>query len=149
MWFPTFLVGPTLGLVRNVHQSRRRVRLTVHRGFASGPMFAFGDDPPVQVPPTENLYITVTNASRDRDIVVTHVWLETVPPVHVIDADLSRRLRHSDVWETMVPVSKVPAGATDVEWLARCMISPDDKVIKSRPRRNVPPAGMMPRGGSS
>jgi hypothetical protein len=95
---------------------------------------------------SENYYITVTNASRDRDIVVTHVWLETTPPVHAIDSELPLRLQHSARWETAIPVDTVPEGAALVEWLTRCLVSPDDKVVKSRPRKNVPPIGMVTRG---
>jgi len=28
------------------------------------------------------------------------------------------------------------------------LLAPDDKVVKSRPRKNVPPFGRVPRGGS-
>lgn len=96
----------------------------------------------------ECYFITVTNASRDRDIVVTHVWLETTPPVHVHDPALPVRLKYGDPWETPVPVGDLPEGTTDAEWLGRCVVTPEDKVIKSRPRRNVPPFGTIPRGGN-
>jgi hypothetical protein len=105
--------------------------------------------PAVLAPPrgsTDSYFITITNASRDRDIVVTHVWIETEPPVHVDDAALPLRLKHSAAWETSVPVQDVPAEPNAVPWLARCVLSPDDKVIKSRPRQNVPPFGTVPRG---
>jgi hypothetical protein len=75
--FPTFLIGPALALLgraRDRHQSRRRVKLTVHRAELLGPLVAIGGDviPP---PRTDSYFITITNASRDRDIVVTHVWM--------------------------------------------------------------------------
>lgn len=147
MAFPTFVIGPAFGLlgwVRDRHQSRRKVRLTVHRAYAVSALVV-GPGGSVQTG-SENYYVTVTNASRDRDIVVTHVWLDTTPPLQVFDPDLPVRLKHSAVWETVVPVDDIPAGTTDVEWLARCQVSPDDKVVKSRPRRNVPPFGTVPRG---
>jgi hypothetical protein len=95
---------------------------------------------------TDSYFITITNASRDRDIVVTHVWIDTEPPVHIEDPDLPVRLEHSAPWEMSIPVSDVPADPERVPWLARCMLSPDDKVVKSRPRQNVPPVGTVPRG---
>jgi hypothetical protein len=95
---------------------------------------------------TDSYFVTITNASRDRDIVVTHVWIATDPPVHIRDPALPVRLRYSAPWETSVPVMRVPADPAKVPWLARCQLSPDDKVVKSTPRRNVPPYGAVPRG---
>lgn len=147
MPFPTFLVGPLLtlaGWLRDRHQSRRRVRLTVHRAYRVDAIGTVGNET-IKVA-DEYYFITVTNASRDRDIVVTHVWIDSTPPVHVHDSDLPVRLAYSAPWETAVPVEQVPPETTDVEWRARCQLSPDDKVIKSRPRKNVPPFGAVPRG---
>jgi hypothetical protein len=138
---------PVIGWARRAHQSRRRVKLTVHRAYAVAALAIIGGTK-IEAG-GENYYITVTNASRDRDIVVTHVWIDSRPPVHVHDDDLPRRLRYGDVWETYVSVDEIPEGTPDVEWLARCAITPDDKVIKSRPRPNVPPYGAVPRGGTT
>jgi hypothetical protein len=123
------------------------VKLTVHRADLLDPIYILstsGPDPPRGR--TDSYFITITNASRDRDIVVTHVWIESEPPIHVHDPDLPVRLKHSAPWETSIPVSDVPADPERVRWLARCLLSPDDKVIKSRPRQNVPPFGNVPRG---
>jgi hypothetical protein len=147
MPFPDFLIGPgvaVLGWARKRHQSRRRVKLTVHRATRHEVFGLIGDE--IVSADSDEYFITVTNASRDRDIVVTHVWLETDPPVHVYDSDLPKRLEYSAPWETSVAVNDVPADPERVPWLARCQLSPDDKVIKSRPRRNVPPFGTIPRG---
>jgi hypothetical protein len=147
MPFPTFAIGPAASLaawLRNMHQSRRKVKLTVHRAFHQGPFASFGGE--VISIEDERWYITITNASRDRDIVVTHIWIESEPAVQVVDADLPVRLKYSAPWETSVSVSRVPGDAERVPWLARCLLSPDDKVIKSRPRKNVPPFGTVPRG---
>jgi hypothetical protein len=94
----------------------------------------------------ENYYITITNASRDRDIVVTHVWFDTPVQTQVFDQALPIRLRHGAPWETVVPVDDVAAAKDEALWLARCQLSPDDKVVKSKPRLNVPPFGTVPRG---
>lgn len=146
MPFPTFILGPSftlLGWVRDRHQSRRRVKLTVHRAHAVAMPVLGAEELEIG---EENFYINITNASHDRDIVVTHVWLDTVPPLQVLDPALPVRLKYSAPWETAVPVADVPENTTDVEWLARCQVAPDDKIIKSRPRRNVPPFGAVPRG---
>lgn len=145
MFVPTFLIGPTLGLRRYVQERRRKVKLTVHRAYFLRPLFAAGGGD-VVTDEGENLCITVTNASPTREVVVTHVWLETVPPVHVYDPGLPVRLKYGQPWETVVPVSDLPEGTERPEWLARCMITPDDKVIRSKPRKNVPPVGAVPRG---
>jgi hypothetical protein len=88
MPFPIFAIGPSLtiaGWIRERHQSRRKVRLTVHCANE-----VVGVDPATRQPilGRENYYITITNASRDRDIVVTHVWLDTTPRVGVVDVAL-------------------------------------------------------------
>ena len=98
------------------------------------------------MPPSENLYITITNASHSRDIVVTNLWLDTAPPIEVYDRDLPVRLKYGSPWETFIAISEVPEGTEDLEWLARCTITPDDKVIKSKPRKRVRPSGVVPRG---
>lgn len=146
MPFPFFALGPSLtvaGWMRERHQSRRKVKLTVHRanevtGYTPSRQPILG---------RENFYVTVTNASRDREVVVTHVWLDTKPSVHVHDPGLPVRLRHSAPWETVIPLTDVPADAAEmVPWLGRCQLSPDNKIVKSRPRENVPPFGTVPRG---
>jgi hypothetical protein len=60
-----------LAHARALHQSRRRVKMTVHRAELQGPMMAVGDQ--MITASTDSYFITITNASRDRDIVVTHV----------------------------------------------------------------------------
>jgi hypothetical protein len=144
MPFPIFAIGPSVsiaGRLRDWHQSRRKVRLTVHRAFEVTGTNAAGQP----ILGRENFYLTLTNASRDRDIVVTHMWLDTKPPVHVLDA-FPVRLRYSAPWETVVPVDQVPGDLEQVPWLARARLSPDDKTLRSRPRENVPDFGTVPRG---
>jgi hypothetical protein len=146
--FPTFIIGPVfsvVGWVRDRHQSRRKVKLTVHRAYKLLAFASFGGGEPITAS-DEFWFITVTNASRDRDIVVTHIWIETDARVDVIDRALPVRLKHSAPWETSIPMSEVPGDPERVPWLARCLLSPDDKIVKSRPRKNVPPVGTVPRG---
>jgi hypothetical protein len=107
-------------------------------------MASLGSGPIIAVE-SENYYVNVTNASHDRDITVTHIWFDTTPPVHVADSALPKRLRYSEPWETAIPISKVPAEPDKALWLARCRLSPDGKVVKSRPAENVPPIGRVPR----
>jgi hypothetical protein len=141
---PFGLIG---GLARDLAQRRRKVRLTVHRAFIGGPFMGWGG-PAVALPDEEYLFVTVTNTSEDRDVVITDIWFATTPPVHVSDPGLPVRLGCSDRWETSASVKSVPDGTANVEFLARCRVSPDDKVVKSRPRQNMPPFGTVPRGGT-
>jgi len=145
MPFPFFAVGPSIALagrVRDWQQSRRRVRLTVHRAF---PVTGFT---PVGEPITsgqEHFYVNVTNTSKQRDIVVTHLWFAAGPERHIFDPDLPKRLPYDAPWETAVPVKDVPASPEDALWLARARLS-TGQVVKSRPNVGVPDFGIVPRG---
>ncbi len=88
-------IGPLAGLLGrlvDLHQRRRKVRLTMHQGrhLGRGPIPAAAAasaslSSSVAIPidvGEEGYFLTVTNASRDRDIVVTHVWLDSKPPLH-------------------------------------------------------------------
>jgi acetolactate synthase regulatory subunit len=145
MPFPFVVIGPTFtvaGKLRDWQQARRKVRLTVHRGFEVVGVNASGH----AMTGRENFYLTVTNSSDERDIEITHAWIETEPRLHIHDQDLPMRLRHSARFEMVVPVDRVKGDPELVPWLARVQLSPDDKVIKSRPRENVPDFGAVPRG---
>ncbi len=149
MALPTFLFGPAWKVVewaRSANQNRRKVRLTVHRADLQDPVYAMVGGRFIGGGTTDSFFINITNATRDRDIVITHIWIESDPPFHVHDDALPLRLQHSAPWSTSVPVEDVPADPERVPWLARCRLSPDEKIIKSRPSRNVPPFGTVPRG---
>jgi hypothetical protein len=134
-------------LARDFAQRRRKVRLTVHRAFVGGPFMSWGG-PAVALPDEEYVFVRVINDSQDRDVVITSVWFATTPPVHISDPGLPVRLRYSDRWETSAAAKSIPAGTAHIEFLARCRVSPDDKIIKSRPRRNLAPFETVPRGGT-
>jgi hypothetical protein len=144
VFFPSFLVAPALGFARSWNQNRRKVRLTVHQ---ARPIEAYIGIPSVTASSDDSdIYcVTVTNASKERDVVVTHVWFATQPEVHIPDEELPVRLKYSEPWETYIPVDAVPAPVSEVGWLARCNLAPDDKVVKSRPRERVPLIGRIPR----
>jgi hypothetical protein len=143
--FPFFAIGPGVNLLkwtREWEQKRRKVALTVHVAHEVTGQDAQGQP----ILGRENYYVGVVNRSRERDIVVTHVWFDTEPPLHINDPDLPRRLAYDARWETPVPTANVAAPRDRAPFLARCQIEPDDKIIKSRPRENVPPFGRVPRG---
>jgi hypothetical protein len=66
----------------------------VHRAYQVTPVASFGGETTMTVD-SDNYYITATNASHDRDIVVTHIWFDTSPRVDAIDSDLPVRLAYS------------------------------------------------------
>ncbi|MHB8643893.1 MAG: hypothetical protein ACYDA3_13515 [Gaiellaceae bacterium] len=119
-------------VLRRWDQRRRKVRVTVHTGWLLPPH-----------PNVECYFVNVTNRSPQREVVVTHVWFDSDPPVQVLTKPLPVRLRPDDPWETFAEVGDVPAEREKVLYLARVRLSTDD-VIKSRPRQNVPPAGFVP-----
>ena len=118
-------------------QRRRKVRVAVHGADA---LLTSGGRLPCY-------FVNVTNLSHEREVVVTHVWFETTPPVHVANPErpLPKRLGLDEPWETWAPVADVPGEPEDVFRLARVQLSTDD-VLKSRPRENVPPYGAVPGG---
>jgi hypothetical protein len=114
---------------------RRRVRLLVHKAhfIESG---------------RECYFINLTNLSLDRDIEVTHIWIDTTPQVHVLQPDrpLPKRLRPDETWETWVEVRLIPKNAGEkVYGLARARLS-TSTVIKSKKNVSVPPLGEVPGG---
>jgi hypothetical protein len=130
-----------LGWWRDAWQWRRKVKLTMHRAYHFG--YILGASP------APCYFVTITNASPKSDVTVTHVWLDLgKTKIHSINAErpLPVRLRYHEPWETWFFEDELPDDTVDIEWSARCQITPDDKVIRSRPRRNVPDAGMIPGG---
>jgi hypothetical protein len=75
--------------------------------------------------------IRIANKSPTRTAVIRRVWFETTPRVTVVDAEFEVDPERS--WKKDVRVSTVPGELEKVLLLARCRLSPDDKVIKSRP----------------
>lgn len=89
--------------LRALQQARRRLRVLVHRGYFQGGPFPF-------------YFVKVTNQSSARDVVITHVWFEAAPPVHLLlkERPLSKRLRPDETWEAWIPAADL-AHAQDVE----------------------------------
>src|SRR6187399_1286559 len=101
---------------------RQAVKLRVHRAFLLG-----GTD-------EECFFVNVFNASANRTITVTHVWLETGPPIHADDGGLPITLPPERQWETAFPISVVPQDShARALVLARAKLS-TGTVIRSVPR---------------
>jgi hypothetical protein len=93
-------------------------------------------------PASDAWFLNIWNASPERSVQVTHVWIESSaghipalakPLPAVIDPDRQ--------WETWIEVARVPD--RDVFHAGRAQLA-DGTVISSGPRDDVPPAGMVP-----
>ena len=91
----------------------------------------------------EAYFINVLNASPERSVTITHVWLETAVKMAVSTKPLPATVPPGQQWETWIETRELPPGTVDVEQLARVALA-DDTVIASVPREGVPPAGFVP-----
>jgi hypothetical protein len=126
-------VGQLLDWFDRLRQRRTEVHVRVHRAVLLNPR---------QV---ECYFINVWNASPEREVTITHVWLATAPEVAVMSKPLPQRIAPRSQWETFVPVGNVPGALSDedVFRLARVQLA-DDSVIRSVKRKDVPPVGYVP-----
>jgi hypothetical protein len=85
-------------LLVGILQDFRRVRFRCHLAF-----FAGQQEP--------HVFLTITNTSRNRDVEITHVWLDLTPPIAAVPPQrpLPKRLRPDEIWETWIPLTAVPA----------------------------------------
>jgi len=116
--------------------NRRRVSVLVHHGFFMGQ-------------PSRSFYfVKVTNLSRHRDIVITHVWFATNPPVYLLLAErpLPARLRPDETWEGWADAATL-ADASNVERSGRVRLA-NGRTVKSLPNKDVPPVGYVAGRGT-
>jgi hypothetical protein len=112
-------------------QFRRQVELTVRHERKQ--VLATSSPTGTQRHYADVYVVTVVNKSPKRDVVVTRVWFETVPPVEIATASqLPIHLKPEVPWRKEVRAPS-PDEPDAVSHLARCQLSPDDKIIKSRP----------------
>ena len=125
-----------LGWLYSAFTDYRRIRLTVHRAtFLGSGEWAY--------------FINVTNLSRDREIEITHVWLETDPAVFAAPPQrpLPKRLRPDEVWETWVEEARVPhAWRGERAFTAGRVRLSTGRVVGSKENKGVPPFGVIPGG---
>jgi hypothetical protein len=120
-----------VSLASSLHQSWRRVRVTAHRGY-------FLNNP------NQQLFITITNLSRSREVEVVRVWITGSSTVEVLSQPLPKRLKTDERWETWVPISAISASDLPyAELRARVLLS-SGKEIRSRHNTKVAPIGYVP-----
>jgi hypothetical protein len=122
-------------------QRRRRtdVRLRVHRA-----RLTILHGRPLATP-VDAYFLNVWNASPERQVQVTHLYVETPDgQISVLTKPLPQTITAEHQWETWLPVAHVPAGVDVVE-AARATLS-TGAVIESEPRLDVPASGAVPDG---
>ena len=132
-------ISPLLWIVKQWRE-RRRVRVLVHRAKFM----------PVLPESSEYYFVKVVNLSRNREIVITHIWFDTDPRAHLVNSlpagPLPARLGPDQPEEVHALVAEVP-NAPNVEWLGRVRLS-SGKTVKSQLNKKVPPVGQMEGSGS-
>lgn len=135
MWKLFEILSGLIGRLASRFVGRRRVRVTVHKAcFDDTEVWAY--------------FINVTNLSKDREIVITHVSFECDPTVHAVPPKrpLPKRLKPDEPWETWIELDKLPKSVEkDPFRLGRVRLS-TGKVVKSVENKNVPSHGMVPGG---
>lgn len=92
------------------------------------------------------LFLTLTNLSRSREVEVTHVWLDTAPPLdsNRPERRLPRRLQPDETWETSLFLDGMPEPAPrDPIPLARARLS-SGRTLRARLKPRVSPVGSVP-----
>jgi hypothetical protein len=115
------------------YNSQRKVRFTIHRAF-------------FQTNRVECLFLTVTNLSVDRDIELTHIYLEGSTQVNVKQTDrpLPVRLKPDEIWETFIKVQNVPPDILVSPYnKGRARLS-TGKVYVSKKNKSIPNQGTIP-----
>lgn len=90
-------------------------------------------------------FLNIYNASPEREVTITHIWLDSSPRVQVLTKPLPVRVLPRHQWETFVEAAVVPGNLSDddVFTLGRCQLA-DGTIIESVKREDVPPAGFVP-----
>lgn len=121
---------------KEVKQKRKtnikKVKVLMHRAYFEGSMKPF-------------FFIKVTNLFRDRDIEITHVWVETNPKVHILvpERPLPVRLKSYETWETWVEALSVPERLRNYPYdLGRVKLS-TGQTFRSKKNRDVPEKGYV------
>jgi hypothetical protein len=121
---------------------RREQRIEVHLRIHRANLHVLNGQP---IRPTDCYFLNLWNASPERPVQVTHLWIET-PGGHlsVLTRPLPVTIAQQHQWETWIEVGQIPA-STDVERDARAKLA-DGRVIESEPRNpsDSPPAGAVP-----
>jgi hypothetical protein len=93
-------------------------------------------------------FINLTNLSENREIEVTHIWLESEPELYILNPRrrLPKRLKPDESWETWIEVERIPEFIRNNPYnLFRVKLT-SGEIIKSAQNKNVPKMGSVPGG---
>ena len=110
-----------------------RVRVRAHRGVLLG-----SQEP--------SIFINVRNKSFAREFEITHVWIASDPPTHILQESrpLPRRLKTDESWETWITIAEIPEQyREEALTLGRVRLG-NDKIIDSKAATGVPSGGFVP-----
>jgi hypothetical protein len=96
-------------------------------------------------------FVNVTNLSSNRDVEITHVWVESAPNIPVLNGDrpLPRRLKPDESWETWLSFAQVPSALLlRADTCFRVRLS-TGRLVHSKANTEVPPIGEIPGGAKS
>ncbi len=113
----------------------RRLQVLVHRALFIGSVQQY-------------YFINLTNLSENREIEVTHIWLESEPEVYILNPQrrLSKRLKPDESWETWIEVERIPEPIRNNPYdLFRARLT-SGEIINSTQNENVPRMGSVPGG---
>ncbi len=120
-------------------QKRIDVQLRVHRALLT----ILNGKPLTQ--PIDAYFLNVWNASPERQVQITHVYVETpTGQLGVLTKPLPVTVAAQHEWETWLPIDEVPQGV-DVMHASRARLS-NGTIIESVPRDSVPTSGAVPNG---
>ncbi len=90
-------IGAIASIVRIWVLQRHRIKVLAHQAYFEGSLESC-------------VFVKIINLSRNHDIEVTHVWLETNPKVHLLrrERPLPTRILPLQTWETWIEKSLVP-----------------------------------------
>lgn len=94
----------------------------------------------------ECYFINVTNISLQRDVEITHVWMDCSDELPVLNPlrPLPRRIKPEESWETWIAMNSLPQSVRDDGYdLARVRLS-NGRIFKSKENKNIPGAGYVP-----
>ena len=90
----------------------------------------------------------MTNLSFQRDVIVTHVWIENIDQIPILNPSrpLPKRLKPEGVWETWIEIEKLPISIReDTYEQARIKLS-NGRIINPKRNKKFPNAGYVHNG---
>ncbi|HYM11587.1 MAG TPA: hypothetical protein VEU62_12695 [Bryobacterales bacterium] len=131
-WLWLFKLFP-LGDVLRMWMGKRWLRLTVHTAYFENNGRAY-------------YFVNLSNSSRNRELVITHIWFDLNPQVPVMPPErpLPKRLMPEEPWSTWIPADCVPLRpGKDACRLVRARLS-TGAAVNSKAEKTVPSSGAVP-----